>query len=228
MTDPKDTAPAPGADPHDAPSGAQDAARTASPNPGAQAAEGQTSAAQASKPKAPEKPLRPVEPLPPPPMNPYLAGVFLGLTLLASYLILGAGLGASGALARLGAWAEHALLPARVEGSAYFGAWFPDPLSYYLVFMLAGVFAGGLASALLGRRLRPSIERGPNASGFTRLAFALGGGVLTGFAARLAQGCTSGQGLSGGALLLTGSFVFMGAVFAAGYLTAWVFRRQWK
>ena len=65
----------------------------------------------------------------PPPMNPYMAGVFLGLTLLASYLILGAGLGASGAFARLGAWIEHLVLPARVEASAYFGPWFPAPLS---------------------------------------------------------------------------------------------------
>jgi hypothetical protein len=30
------------------------------------------------------------------------------------------------------------------------------------------------------------------------------GGVIVGFASRLAQGCTSGQALSGGALLLMG------------------------
>ena len=35
--------------------------------------------------------------------NPYLAGVFLGLVLLASIVILGAGLGASGGIARIGA-----------------------------------------------------------------------------------------------------------------------------
>ena len=40
---------------------------------------------------------------PKPYMNPYLAGVLLGLTLLASYLILGAGLGASGGIARIAA-----------------------------------------------------------------------------------------------------------------------------
>lgn len=165
---------------------------------------------------------------PPPPMNPYLAGMFLGLTLLASYLILGAGLGASGALARFGAWLEHLALPARVEANAYFGGWFPDPLSYYLVFMLLGVFAGGLFSALAGGRARVWVERGPTASRLSRLVLALAGGALTGFAARLAQGCTSGQGLSGGALLLTGSFVFLGCVFATGYLTAWIFRRQWR
>lgn len=161
-------------------------------------------------------------------MNPYLAGFFLGLTLLASYLILGTGLGASGAFARLGAWLQHSVMPERVESSAYFGAWFPNPLSYYLVFMAAGVFAGGLVSALSGGRMRLWIERGPTASRVLRLFLALVGGLLAGFASRLAQGCTSGQALSGGAMLLTGSFVFMGCLFATGYLTAWIFRRQWK
>ncbi|MFP5223281.1 MAG: YeeE/YedE thiosulfate transporter family protein [Acidobacteriota bacterium] len=176
------------------------------------------SAAAATLPAGPERP----------PMNPYLAGVFLGLTLLASYLILGAGLGASGALARFGAWAEHLLLPARVEANAYFGPWFPGPLSYYLVFMVVGVFAGGLFSALSGGRVRVGVERGPTASRMRRLILALLGGVLAGFASRLAMGCTSGQGLSGGAIFLTGSFVFMGCLFAMGYLSAWAFRRQWK
>ncbi len=36
-------------------------------------------------------------------MNPYLAGIGLGLTLLLSFLILGAGLGASSGLARIAA-----------------------------------------------------------------------------------------------------------------------------
>lgn len=204
-----------------------------SPQAEAHEAEAQAAPAEQAEQAAPEAP-RPAAPrlqvaLPQDkaPMNPYLAGVLLGLTLLASYLILGAGLGASGALARLGAVLEHAVLPARAEASAYFGPWFPNPLSYYLVFMLAGVFVGGLVSAASGGRLRLMIERGPTASRVRRLTLALIGGVIAGFASRLAQGCTSGQGLSGGAVLLTGSFLFMGCVFAAGYLTAWIFRRQW-
>jgi hypothetical protein len=60
-----------------------------------------------------------------------------------------------------------------------------------------------------------------------RLGYALAGGVIVGFASRLAQGCTSGQALSGGALLLTGSIVFMLCVFAGGYAAAWFVRRQW-
>lgn len=160
-------------------------------------------------------------------MNPYVAGVLLGLTLLASYLVLGAGLGASGGLARLAAWAEGCLAPAHTQSSEYFGAWGTQPLNYYLVFMLAGVFLGGLFSAVLARRVRFQIERGRKASRRLRLALALIGGVLAGFASRLARGCTSGQALSGSAMLLSGSLIFLICVFAGGYAAAWLVRRQW-
>ena len=85
---------------------------------------------------------------PKPYMNPYLAGVILGLTLLASYLVLGAGLGASAGIARIAAYLESGLASSHVSSSEYFGAWGKEPLNYYLVFMLLGVFAGGLISAV--------------------------------------------------------------------------------
>lgn len=160
-------------------------------------------------------------------MNPYLAGVLLGLALLASYGILGAGLGASGGLSRLAAWAEGCVAPAHTRSSEYFGAWGDRPLNYYLVFMLAGVFLGGLFSAVQARRVRFQVERGKKASRGLRIALALVGGVLAGFASRLAQGCTSGQALSGSAMLLSGSVVFLVCVFAGGYAAAWLVRRQW-
>jgi hypothetical protein len=161
-------------------------------------------------------------------MNPYLAGMFLGLTLLASYLILGVGLTASGGFARMGAWLEHKLLPARVETLVSIASWFPAPLSSYLVFMVLGVFAGGLLSALTAGRMRFTVERGPTATCSRRLILTLVGGLLAGFAASLAQGDVLGQGLSGAALLTTGGFVFLGCFLAAGYLAAWAFGRQWK
>jgi uncharacterized membrane protein YedE/YeeE len=159
--------------------------------------------------------------------NPYLAGVLLGLTLLAAFLVLGTGLGASGAMARLGAFLEGTVARTHTLSSAYFGKWGEDPLSYYLVFMLAGVFLGGLFSSVLSRRVLFGIEKGKTASGVLRLTLALTGGILSGFAARLAKGCTSGQALSGSALMLTGSLVFMACVFAGGYMAAYFVRRQW-
>ena len=160
-------------------------------------------------------------------MNPYLAGTLLGLTLLASYLILGAGLGASAGIARIGAYIESCLAPSHVLSSEYFGAWGKEPLNYYLVFMFIGVFVGGLVSAVRARRVWFQVERGQKASPRLRLVMALAGGVLAGVASRLAQGCTSGQALSGSALLLSGSLVFLLCVFAGGYGAAWFVRRQW-
>lgn len=160
-------------------------------------------------------------------MNPYLAGVCLGLVLLASFFILGAGLGASGGIARLAASLEGALAPSHTQASAYFGAWGPNYLSYYLVFMFLGIVFGGLLSALAAKRFNLSVERGQACPPALRLAFALVGGMVVGFASRLAQGCTSGQALTGGAMLLSGSLVFLVCLFASGYATAWLFRKQW-
>ncbi len=159
--------------------------------------------------------------------NPYLAGILLGLILLSSFVILGAGLGASSGMARMGASLSLCLSGPHTLGSEYFGKWGAQPLNYYLVFMFAGTFLGALFSALLANRFHLKVERGATCSRRRRLMYALTGGLLVGFASRLAQGCTSGQALSGGALLLSGSLVFMGCLFASGYVTAWFVRRQW-
>jgi uncharacterized protein len=161
-------------------------------------------------------------------MNPYMAGFMLGLVLLASFLILGVGLGASAGIARAGAAAQSALMSQHVAESNYFGSWGANPLRYYLVFMFAGTLMGGLVSAILGRRIQPQLERGPTASPSLRMVLALAGGVLAGFASRLASGCTSGQALTGGAMLATGSLLFLISLFTSGYAAAWLVRRQWS
>ncbi len=48
-----------------------------------------------------------------------------------------------------------------------------------------------------------------------------------GFGAKLARGCTSGQALTGGALLGVGSWIFIVTAFAAAYLAAPLFRNEW-
>ena len=59
-------------------------------------------------------------------------------------------------------------------------------------------------------------------------AMPLAGGMLMAFGAHLARGCTSGQALTGGALLNVGSWAFMLMVFVGGYAVAWFFRWQWR
>ena len=119
------------------------------------------------------------------------------------------------------------MAPEHARTSEYFGGWGGSPLSYYLVFMMVGTFLGGVLSAVQGNRVAFQVERGRSAPIGLRIGFALVGGVIVGFASRLAQGCTSGQALTGGAMLLTGSLVFMVCLFASGYAAASFFRGQW-
>lgn len=162
--------------------------------------------------------------------NPYLAGALLGLTLLATFLVAGQGLGASALPKRAIAGATHEVAPAWTEQNPALGRYVAEdanPLRDWLVFEVVGVLLGGFAGAMLAGRFKPVVEKGPRISTRGRLAYALGGGTVMGFAAGLARGCTSGQALSGGATLATGSWVFMLMVFAGGYGVAYFVRRQW-
>jgi hypothetical protein len=162
--------------------------------------------------------------------NPYVAGFALGIVLLASFVVMGQGLGASGGVARALTAVLSTISPGWVAANHNFGSMVAggaNPLLNYLVFLGLGVFLGGYVAALTGGRLRVQLERGPRASHRGRIAGAIGGGVIMGVAARLGYGCTSGQALSGGASLAAGSWAFMMMVFAGGYAVAWFVRRQW-
>jgi uncharacterized membrane protein YedE/YeeE len=167
---------------------------------------------------------------PQPYANPYVAGVGLGLVLLASFVVMGRGLGASGAFATTAAGTVAAVSPASADGNAYFGRYLDEdgPWVDWLLVELVGVLAGGAASARLAGRWRLGWDKGPRQSIGGRAAWAAGGGVLMGIGAVLARGCTSGQALTGGALLSVGSWGFMLAAFAGGYLAAPVFKRIWQ
>ena len=164
--------------------------------------------------------------------NPYVAGVALGLVLLASFLVMGFGLGSSGAVTRIGVGLAHTVAPEAVEQNGYFARYFGGShiLDNWLVFLFLGIFVGGLAAAYSGGRLKLEVIRGERrlVSSWQRIGLAVLGGILMGVAARFSRGCTSGQALSGGALLSVGSWVFMLAVFAGGYLMAPIVRRQWR
>ncbi len=163
--------------------------------------------------------------------NPYIAGVVLGFVLLASFLAMGFGLGSSGAVTRFAVSGAHLVAPKAIETNAYFSQYYgpgKHVLEDWLVFEVLGVFLGGVLGAYSAGRLKIGVEKGPRATNALRFALAVAGGILMGFAARLARGCTSGQALTGGAALSLGSWVFMMAVFTGGYLVAPFVRREWR
>ena len=161
--------------------------------------------------------------------NPYAAGALLGLVLLASYLIAGRGLGATGAFSSIAAWIASVASPAHAQANPVHARYLADgsPLTAWLVFLLIGAFAGAALSGWMAGRTRLAIEKGPRLSDGARLATAVAGGAIAAIGAKVAMGCTSGQALTGGAMLNAGSLVFMGAVFAAGYTVAWILRKEW-
>ncbi len=161
--------------------------------------------------------------------DPYLAGVGLGLVLLASFVLAGRGLGASGAFAAAAATSVHAVAPTAVNANPYLADHLAEggPLRDWLVVEIIGVIVGGFLSAWVAGRLAMRVERGAHASLRQRLAAAAAGGVLMGGGAVLARGCTSGQALTGGALLSLGAWLFIGTAFAAAYLVGFVTRRSW-
>jgi hypothetical protein len=171
----------------------------------------------------------PIRPQPRPYSDPYLTGVMLGLVLLAAFVLVGRGLGATGAFASVAATAVDALSRSAVEGNAYFAERLPPGglWSEWLVVEIAGVFVGGWVSAALARRLIVTVERGAGVSVAQRLLRAGAGGTVMGVGAVLARGCTSGQALTGGALLSVGSWLFMIGAFGAAYLAAWLLRSAW-
>jgi hypothetical protein len=165
--------------------------------------------------------------------DPYAAGVAIGLVLLASYAIAGRGLGASGAFSSVVATGMAVVdgtqnVAAAPATAPYLTDGLASPLYDGLVIELLGVVIGGFASAWFAGRITSAIERGQAITGSQRMIVAVAGGVLMGVGAKFARGCTSGQALTGGALLSAGSWIFIVACFATAYALAPVARRLWR
>ena len=168
---------------------------------------------------------------PQPYWNPYVAGVGLGLVLLAAFIIMGRGLGASGAFSTVVSTGVNAVAPKAGQSNEFFSTYSnqvsENPLQDWYVIEVIGVLIGGFISGFLAHRFKKTVDKGPNISVKGRFTYAFIGGAIMGIGAKLARGCTSGQALTGGAQLNVGSWLFMIFIFIGGYATAYFVRRQW-
>lgn len=164
-------------------------------------------------------------------VHPYLGGALLGVVLFLSFFLTGNGLGASGGLNRVIVFFEDLISPGHIDRVPYLitmAGGELNPLDNWLVPMVIGTLVGGFVSGWINGRLKIETNKGPRISTRSRWAFAFIGGALMGYGARVARGCTSGQALSGGAVLSVGSWFFMFAVFAGGYALAYFVRKLWN
>ncbi|HLE15755.1 MAG TPA: YeeE/YedE thiosulfate transporter family protein [Anaerolineales bacterium] len=163
-------------------------------------------------------------------VHPYLGGALLGVVLFLAFFITGNGLGASGGLNRYVVYLEDLVAPQHIDRVSYLlklAGGDKNPLDDWIVFLTAGTLVGGFVSGWLHGRLKVETGKGPHISIRSRWFYAFIGGSLMGYGARMARGCTSGQALSGGAVLSAGSWVFMFAVFGGAYALAYFVRRLW-
>jgi uncharacterized membrane protein YedE/YeeE len=161
--------------------------------------------------------------------SPYLAGAGIGLTLLASFIIAGQGLGASRAFTVVAGEAMNAVAPAYTSTLSYLSKYLEQsPFSDWTFLEVTGVLIGALIGVLGSHRFKVQFDRGSAMSVGMRTMTAFGGGIILGFASRLARGCTSGVALTGGAQLALSGWIFVIAMFASGFLFAALFRRLWS
>lgn len=168
-------------------------------------------------------PIRPLWP-------PYVAGIVLGLVLILTYILVGNGVGASGAFARLAAGIGMGVIPETTAGNSYLGPMVANganPFASWIVLEVVGIAIGALLAAIGAGRFRLHLDGAKKLGQNRRILFALLGGALAGFGSRIAAGCTSGIGLSGTAMLGISGFVFLLTFFLTGLGVSLLMRRAW-
>ena len=163
---------------------------------------------------------------PAPYMNQLLAGILLGMVLLATFIVTGHGLGATGFTTRFTAWVGLYIAPVATNANDYLGGMVEEgkPLNAWITWQVIGVALGALLSAFLAKRIHIQLDGKKFLGGAKRPITALSGGILAGFGARVAAGCTSGLGLSGAAVLSLAGFTFLATFFATGLVVSRFFK----
>jgi len=157
--------------------------------------------------------------------SPYVAGVVIGLLQIPAFLMIETALGASSSYVTVGvaiaSWVDPSVL--QIEYAAKHIA--ATAKNLWQVALVCGIAIGALISMKMsGARRQPISPIWTRALGSSssalRYAVAFGAGFLMLFGARIADGCTSGHGLSGLAQLSVGSTVAVAAMFVGGIATA--------
>jgi uncharacterized membrane protein YedE/YeeE len=156
--------------------------------------------------------------------SPYAVGIGIGVLSWFTFLVSKHPIGCSTGLSRISGMIEMRFRGRReVESKPYYREF--APVVDWEVMLLVGIVIGALVSSLLSGDFQvqwvPSTwEDAFGANAFLRVAVALLGGVIIGFGARWAGGCTSGHGISGTMQLDVASWISAVFFFVGGILTA--------
>ena len=163
--------------------------------------------------------------------SPYVAGVVIGLLQIPAFLLIETALGASSSYVTIGgivaSWIDPSVI--KIDYVARHVA--ATGKNWWQVALVMGVAIGAFLSMKFSGAKREAISPiWQRALGSTfsmkRYAVAFLGGFMLLLGARIADGCTSGHGLSGMAQLAVGSTVAVAAMFAGGIGAAMLLLRR--
>ncbi len=163
--------------------------------------------------------------------TPYLAGAGIGVLSWIAFAIAKDPIGVTTAYGRLAGEAAIPFLGAdTVAANTYWKA-APFALDYgvlFLVGIMLGAFISAIVSGTFKIELVPEVWKAEiGTSVWKRFAYAFFGGVIIMYGARLAGGCTSGHGISGGLQLAVSSWLFLAVMFATGLIaSAFLFAKK--
>jgi len=156
--------------------------------------------------------------------SPYVVGIGIGLLSWLSFLISGKPIATSTTFARTGGMIEEAITEEGTKRRPYYKK---IKLKINWQWMLVvGVVIGSFLSAIISGDFQvgvwvPSLWASTfGDSALLRVLVAVAGGIILGFGARFAGGCTSGHGISGTLQLAVSSWVSAIFFFVGGIITA--------
>lgn len=162
---------------------------------------------------------------------PYLAGMVIGLLQIPAFLLIETALGASSSYVTIGGLLASIVDPAASQIDYIAKHIAATGKNWWQVALVVGIAIGAFVSMRLSGARRQAIS--PiwsralgTSSASVRYTVAFAAGFLMLFGARIADGCTSGHGLSGTAQLAVSSMIAVAAMFAGGITTALLFLRR--
>ncbi|MBM3469084.1 MAG: lipocalin [Alphaproteobacteria bacterium] len=157
--------------------------------------------------------------------SPYFAGIIIGSLQIPVFIYMKSSLGTSSSFGAVACFFNSLW-----SSSSQSQTCLPTFKPLLQIGIVVGIFLGAYISSTLSNTRRSSIS--PvwpillnSQSVFKRFMLAFLGGFFLLFGARIANGCTSGNGISGLALLSIGSYVVITSMFVSGMIVSFFYKK---